>query len=518
MPADAGARKVILFEMNEVPYRVLDDFAARHRCSHLAGIMARARQLDTVCEDQVELDPWISWPTLHRGVIDERHRITHLGQSLDLADRRYPPVWQLLAQGGRSVGVFGSLHSARAPASFHNYAFYVPDFFAAESFAHPPELNAFQQFNLVMTRRSARNVDGGIPLRAALAFVHDYLKRGPNWATVGTLLAALYAERRAPHLKTRRRSLQPLIGLDLFLSLMRRTRPDFATFYTNHVAANMHRFWAAAFPDDLRENPMPADWRRKYAGEIEYSMQVLDGMLGRLRAFADAHDYLLVVASSIGQAPVPATRIPGFTTLTDLERFMARLGIARSEWKRKPAMVPCISIAVAAEKADRFEARLKSLEVGGCPVRRQEREGAAPFTYDRSGDAAFHLMVYFEELDPARLAASLGGVPVAAADLGFGFFPHEEEVGVSGRHTPFGALLIYDPRRAALREPRTTISTLEIAPALLRNFGIPAPAYMTACAPHLLDVIKRCPATVHFRGGGVETPVTRHPQRAVHYG
>ena len=518
MPADARARKVILFEMNEVPYRVLDDFAARHPGSHLAGIMARCRQLDTVCEDQVELDPWISWPTLHRGVIDERHRITHLGQSLELADRRYPPVWQLLAQAGRSVGVFGSLHSAQAPASFDNYAFYVPDFFADESFAHPAELNAFQQFNLVMTRRSARNVDGGIPLRPALAFLRDYLRRGARWATLGTLLAALCGERRAPHLKTRRRSLQPLIALDFFLPLMRRTRPDFATFYTNHVAANMHRFWAAAFPDDLRENPMPADWRRKYAGEIEYSMRVLDGMLGRLRAFADREDYLLVAASSIGQAPVPATRIPGFTTLTDLERFMARLGLARGEWKRKPAMVPCISIALAPARADQFEARLKSVEVGGCRVRREKREGAAPFTYDRSGEAAFHLMVYFEALDPARLDASIGGVPVAAADLGFGFFAHDEEVGVSGRHTPFGALLVYDPRRAALREPRAAISTLDIAPALLRNFGIPAPKYMSARAPSLLDVITPCRASVNFRGGGVESPVTRHPQRALHYG
>jgi hypothetical protein len=299
---------------------------------------------------------------------------------------------------------------------------------------------------------------------------------------------------------------------------MRRTRPDFATFYTNHVAANMHRFWAAAFPDDLRENAMPPDWRRKYAGEIEYAMRVLDGMLGRLRAFADAHDYLLVAASSIGQAPVPATRIRGFTTLTDLGRFMARLGLGPSEWKRKPAMVPCVSLTLAAAKADQFEARPKSLEVGGCRVRREKREGTAPFTYDRSGDAAFHLMVYFEELDPARLAASIAGVPVAAADLGFGFFPHDEEVGVSGRHTPFGALLIYDPRRAALPQPRAAISTLDIAPALLRNFGIPAPQYMTTGASSLLDVLSVCPATVNFRGGGVETPVTRHPQPALHYG
>jgi hypothetical protein len=97
-------RKLILLEMNEVPFRVLDDFAARHPGSAVAQVMAKSAQFNTVCEDQLELDPWISWPTLHRGVIDEQHGIRHLGQSLERADARYPPIWELLARGGRSAG------------------------------------------------------------------------------------------------------------------------------------------------------------------------------------------------------------------------------------------------------------------------------------------------------------------------------------------------------------------------------------------------------------------------------
>jgi hypothetical protein len=152
-------RKVILFEMNEVPYRIIDDFVSRRPESNLAKLMVRSRQFDTVCEDQVELDPWISWPTLHRGVIDEQHRIRHLGQSLDWANFHYPPIWELLAHAGRCVGVFGSLHTSQVPAPLKNYAFYLPDFFADNNFAHPSQLRAFQQFNLLMTRLSARNID-----------------------------------------------------------------------------------------------------------------------------------------------------------------------------------------------------------------------------------------------------------------------------------------------------------------------------------------------------------------------
>jgi hypothetical protein len=509
-------RKVLLFEMNEVPWSVIDDFVRRHPNSHLAGIMARARQFETVCEDQVELDPWISWPTLHRGVIDQQHGIRHLGQALESTDLRYPPIWDLLARNGTSVGIFGSLHSSRVPQSLEGYAFYVPDFFADEAFAHPAEMQAFQEFNLLMTRRSARNVDGGIPLRPAMAFLREYARAGLNWSTIGKLLAALARERRSPHFKSRRRSLQPLLSLDVFIPLVRRTRPDFATFYTNHVAANMHRFWAAAYPDDLADNPMPSDWRRRYAGEIDYSMHVLDGMLGRLRVLADSSGYLLVAASSIGQAPVRATRIPGFTTLTDLDRFMARMGFPQGRWKRKPAMVPCISVWVDAADADAFERRLDSLTIGKHRVGKAQREGHAPFTYDRAADGSFHFCVYFEELELSELAANVGGVATPAADLGLGFFPHDEEVACSGRHTPFGALMVYDPGRAVRTEQRSTISTLHVAPALLHNFGVPVPDYMASCDPSLLDVTASGrPVSVQFRGGGVETPVTRVGQEAL---
>lgn len=78
-------------------------------------LMGASKQLATICEDQVELDPWISWPTLHRGVIDEEHQIFHLGQSLEYADEHYAPIWRLLSSQGVKVGVMGSLHSSNIP-------------------------------------------------------------------------------------------------------------------------------------------------------------------------------------------------------------------------------------------------------------------------------------------------------------------------------------------------------------------------------------------------------------------
>jgi hypothetical protein len=167
-------------------------------------------------------------------------------------------------------------------------------------------------------------------------------------------------------------------------------------------------------------------------------------------------------------------------------------------------MVPCLSVRVDPSRADGFQERLDQLRIGRHRVTLAQREGNAPFTYERNGEG-FHLFVYFEELD------------LNAEELGLGFFPHDEEVGCSGRHTPFGALVVYDPLRPAAPSRRACISTLQIAPALLRNFGVPVPGYMSACDPELLDVSRPGRTLERFSGGGVETPVTRIAPEPFHY-
>jgi len=500
-------RKIILFEINEIPYRVIDHYASQHPRSHVARLMATAKQFETICEDQVELDPWISWPTLHRGVIDEQHRIFHLGQSLDFANRSYPPVWELLARSGRKVGIMGSIHSSTVPEDLSQYAFYVPDFFAHDAFAHPPELTAFQKFNLAMTRQSARNVDRRLPIRETRDFVAHYAGHGMSIGTVGTAMAELAREVRKPHLRCRRRAIQPLITLDLFLNQMRRTRPDFGTVHTNHVAAAMHRYWAATFPDDT-ENAMPAEWLAKYGDEIDYSMGALDRMLGRLVKFCKRDDaYMLVCASSMGQAAIKTRVSKMFATVTDLKRFMTRFGCGPGEWSQRFAMVPCISVLVDPAKADAFERRLQELRVGDKRMIKGERE-VSPMSYDRK-ENSFQLFVYFDG-DNAGRTCRLGDEVLRFEDLGFGNHSHEDDVACSARHTPQGVLIVYDPRHPAVDRNRSQISTLAVAPAILHAFGIPPPMYMNEPDPRILDTTTAgASVSVSVTGGGVELPVIR---------
>jgi hypothetical protein len=118
-------RRIILYELNEVPWRVLHEFVAVRPMSYLARLLPVMHRFDTFAEDRSELSPWITWPTLHRGVTDEWHGILNFGQDQRTVDREYPPIWELLARRGVSVGVCGSLHTYPLPPAVERYSFFI---------------------------------------------------------------------------------------------------------------------------------------------------------------------------------------------------------------------------------------------------------------------------------------------------------------------------------------------------------------------------------------------------------
>jgi arylsulfatase A-like enzyme len=259
---------------------------------------------------------------------------------------------------------------------------------------------------------------------------------------------------------------------------------------------------------------MPDEWRRLYRHEIRYAMDCLDVMLGRLIKFATKNEYLVLVCSSIGQAACKSEATSGFMTIVDLDQFMTRMGLSRSEWIERHAMVPCVSVTVDPTKADVFEERLRSVSCDGQLMVSAKRE-VPPLSYDRSGDS-FHLFVYFERYT-GQPTAEFAAAPVPFEWLGWGFHEHQDNIDCSARHIPHGLLLVNDPAiRKAEGSYRAPISTLDIAPTLLDYFGVPVPNYM-----HSPDLTILNPAVVGTNvavtalGGGVEETVKRERVQVV---
>ena len=362
-------RRIILYELNEVPWRVLHEFVAVRPMSYLARLLPVMHRFDTFAEDRSELSPWITWPTLHRGVTDEWHGILNFGQDQRTVDREYPPIWELLARGGVSVGVFGSLHTYPLPPAVERYSFFIPDAFATGAECFPASVSAFQAFNLDMARKSARNVSRRIPWISALRFLAEAPELGLRPRTAVHVTGQLASECRRPWRRVRRRTYQAVLAFDVFMHHVETTRPEFSTFFTNRVASSMHRYWAAAFPTDYNEFGYTDEWVHAYQREIAWTMEKADELFGRLACFAERNpEYQIWVATCMGQAATNADPITTQLYITDMRRFMTTLGFAPSEWSQTPAMLPFYSFGLAPSRVAAFRDTIAALRIAGNTI------------------------------------------------------------------------------------------------------------------------------------------------------
>lgn len=250
------------------------------------------------------------------------------------------------------------------------------------------------------------------------------------------------------------------------------SRPAFATFFTNHVASSMHRYWAAAFPNDYETFGYDSEWVRTFAGEIEFTMSKADECLARLVAFVDDNpEYQLWVATSMGQAPTSAEPVKTQLYINDRGEFLSRLGLQEGEWREEPAMLPAYSFRIADHKVAQFRQQLGSLYIDGKPV---------IFREDKSGFFSIRLG-QCDIVDKGDCVA-FNGQSLAPAEIGLENRKIDDQSSTTAYHIPEGCLFVYDPAARNVDSTRTSVSTLDIAPTILKNFLVPIPSYMNAPA------------------------------------
>ncbi len=465
-------RSVILFELNEVPYKILNWYCDLKPNSHLARLATQSRQYRTYVSESGDksLQPVSTWSTLHRGVNPDQHKVRAFGQPLDRADAQYPPIWRILAEHGATVGVFGSLLSYRVPENLTNYAFYFPEPLANEPVTHPAYLSPFQEFNLAMSRMSGRQVSTAIDWKLVSRIIPTLPRLGLSASTCVAVVRQLVRERINPATKGRRRSIQSLLAFDIFIKELQEKKPAFSTFFTNHVASAQHRFWAALFPEDYSESHYSQEWINRYKHEIEYAMDMADGFVKKLMQFVERErNYLLLVASSMGQEAFNTEPNASYLAIDNFPRFMTGLGFAQTQYEQRSVMMPCYGVALKAECVDQFRQKLDSISIDGKGLTVECHDGGY-FLIDFS---------YTNYEGPRSL--QLDGKEIAFETLGISVTEDEEGAYLSADHQPEGTLLVYDPldaKTASNPPEKEKISVLEIAPSILRQFGIPIPSYM----------------------------------------
>jgi hypothetical protein len=449
-------RRLAVVEANEVPLRVLRWYADRRPASALAELLATGAVGQSEVREDLggrELYPSQTWASLATGVPYEQHRVYWYG---DPKPPELPLYWQVAAQR-RTVGVVGTLHSSplRAQCAQPGVVYAVPDVFADDPATVPAALGPLQRFNLDMAAENARTVRSVRPdprWLAAGALALRYGLRPSTAARLGAVVAGAMTG-RCP--RERLRTGQFLVMADVSLTLARRHDPDLAVFFTNHVAAAMHRYWYANFPGDWDAELYDDHWVRRYRGELPAAMDALDRFLGRLWKWSRATDRTVVIVSSMGQAGgAPLHSQAGHQLVVrDPVAFARTVGIDGGFAVRR-CMVPSVTVAFPDEaRAAAAARRLAEVALEGLPL-----------GVDRNGTVVTWTYVLEPRLDGVVVDGELH--PLAAA--GIEAEPVEDHR--CGTHHPLGSVVVAGSPAPVV--PDAPFDYLELAPAILIALGV----------------------------------------------
>jgi hypothetical protein len=459
---------VVLYELNEVPWEIVDHYIKVRPGSHLAQVLSAGRSMTTVDDDPVPLQPWRTWPTLHSSMYTEDHNSFDLGQ--DPATFRGAPLWDVAEAAGLAVGLFGPLQSW-PPRPFAHGGFFVPDTFSRTPDTHPAGLRRFQRFNLAMTRENSFSSASSPGIREMATVGLDLLRRGLTPSSVATLAGQLVGELRDPRYKGRRPAMQVLPTFDLFWRLHQRHQPRLSIFFTNHVAAMMHRYWGDWVPEYAEREEYRVD--EVFAGFVVTAMDLFDRHLGRILRHMAAHpSTVLIVAASMGQGPVPYRHLDRTFLLEQPDRLLRELALPAAE--AGLAMYPRVSLRFDTEQA--AEGSVTALEsvmdADGREVFRRITTHGRTVSFEMDYDHPC------PEEDGQLSLMPLGGNPRHArpADIGIALRKRLGG-GNTAYHVPEGILLAYGAGTGA-DSSRAPVSVLDVAPSILADLlgADPAPS------------------------------------------
>jgi hypothetical protein len=458
----ASAAPVVLYELNEVPWRVVDWYVAQRPHSHLARVLRNADTYTSVTRDEGELHPWTTWPTVHRGVYNTAHHIRFINQDLSAASQ-YPPLWEVLARAGKTVGVFGSMQSYPPPADVP-YAFYIPDTFAPGPETIPARYSCFQVVNLHQTQADGAMAKP-VKLDSSLAWnLAQLFRNGLTPKTAYRLARQLLAERKAGIHRARRAILQAPVAFDVFTHALERSDPDFCTFFTNHVAGIMHRYWKYAFPEDF-EYRMNGETDAFHAHSLVVALDYTDEQIGVMQRYVDARKGRLYIVSSMGQEAIDRGEHWREIRIEDLRQFVQAIGFTKP-FEPRMAMHPNFTVGLESAADTAELVRLISALHGahGKP---------AFYDIDVEGNTVlFSIGCSAGLVDGGALYPSAGDEASKLPFEKLGIVQMQRDGG-TGYHQPKGIVIRYGADVAG-NDTRAPIESIDIAPLIVADLGLDA--------------------------------------------
>ena len=441
-------QRTIQIEFNELSPVLIDEFIEAGELPNFARLRDGSEVFVTDASNEVNLNPWVQWPTLHTGIDDSEHGIRDLGEADRVKGRG---VARELAAAGFKVGVFGSMNLDYGPLD----SFVVPDPWNPDSAPHPNGLRSFTDFvNSAVQENSADRLDR----RAAIPFLAYLLTHGLTVTTAVAAIRQLRDERHDSGLKWRRSLVLDAMSYDLFRRLVRRHDVAFATFFSNSTAHFQHYFWRNFRPQEFSAPP-PSEDHPSLRDAVLTGYRNYDRLLGRF--LTDFPGERLVFATALSQEPWDTT----WCTYRphDFDRLLEVLSIDQSRAAVEPVMADEFFLSFADEAA----------VTDGLARLNESRFGAQP-------------LFRFEQSEPLRIklccavndwyadGETLVELPEGRRERFDALFYRIHSLR-SGVHHPDGCFWVQSsaPHRSTERIPLTSV-----APTILRLYGVDPPSYM----------------------------------------
>ena len=456
--------KLIIYELNEIPRKLFDFYVNKFPNSSFAEISNKGIILNTFTKDIGELHPWSTWPTVHRGVYNDVHKIRSINQDLSIS-KNYKPIWEILKEENFNIGVFGSLQSY-PPIYDERVKFHLPDTFAPKSDAIPKDLKEFQDFNLKMANNN-KAISRNISFRDVLSFL-NLTKKGII-SKRSALRAAFHIakEKINANNKKRRSIIQNVLTFDLYLKFLKKTKPDFSTYFTNHLAGMMHRYWRDLFPEDF--NMTKEEVNKFNQKSLIYAMHLADNNLKNLLNFSKNNDYDLWLISSMGQCAIDRGHYFPELVLRDLDKLLIKLGLNPINHELLPAMQPDYCI-----KSSDLNS-LKKLKISISKIKDCQQKSILNERYTTKS-LNLHLILERSEAFKNNQFLTVNSKKFKFEELGFELITRDQG---TGYHNPIGIFTLYGPSTGNFSKfQNDLIETTTISPTILKLFNINLKDYM----------------------------------------
>ncbi len=106
----ANAIRVLLLEINEITWNLIDPLIEAGKLPTFKLLKEKGAIASPISVDlPPQLDPWITWTTVHTGTPQSEHNLFFLQQPAETIHSKRS--WEYLSEMGHSVGIYGSVCS-----------------------------------------------------------------------------------------------------------------------------------------------------------------------------------------------------------------------------------------------------------------------------------------------------------------------------------------------------------------------------------------------------------------------